>query len=230
MSHRKYAVIMFTDIVGYMKLQRSDPEKASDMLHRNRKLHRRLIGKHHGRMIKEIEDGILASFDLNSDAIRCSAEIQRESRRLNISLRIGIHEGKLIFEGLDVGGDDVSIATKLQEISNEGCITISGSVYDEVKEKKGFSAEFQGEKYIENIHEPIKIYRVKCYEKGEKFVENHPAKKKNNHATPYIIILLLLIILIITFLWSWLALPTYQREIKDIEENKKDSVTTYRIQ
>jgi class 3 adenylate cyclase len=120
MSRKKYAVIMFTDIVGYKELQKQDPGKASDMVHQNRKLHLRLIGKHHGKLIKEIEDGILASFDLNSDAIRCAAEIQRESREMKISLRIGVHEGKLIFEGMDVGGDDVAIATRLQEISNEG--------------------------------------------------------------------------------------------------------------
>jgi len=229
MSHRKYAVIMFTDIVGYKELLRNDPDKVSDMLHRNRKLHHRLIGKHHGRLIKEIEDGILASFDLNSDAIRCSVDIQRESRRIQISLRIGIHEGKLVFEGMDVGGDDVAIATQLQEISNEGCITISGSVYDEVKNKKGFSAEFQGEKHFKNIPDPVKIYKVKCYQPGEKFLENRPIKKKKSHAGPYIIILLLLIILIITFLWNWLALPTYHKEMKDLKENKEDSITGFVI-
>lgn len=217
---------MFTDIVGYKELLRTDPDNASDMLHRNRKLHHRLIGKHHGRLIKEIEDGFLASFDLNSDAIRCAADIQRESRRIHISLRIGIHEGKLVFEGMDVGGDDVAIATQLQEISNEGCITISGSVYDEVKNKKGFSADFQGEKHFKNISDPVKIYKVKCYQLGDKFLENRAIKRKKSHAGPYIIILLLLIILIITFLWNWLALPTYRWELKDPEENKEDSATS----
>jgi class 3 adenylate cyclase len=229
MSGRKYAVIMFTDIVGYKNLLRSDPKKASDELYDNRRLHRRLIGKHHGKLIKEIEDGILASFDLNSDAIRCSVDIQRESRKINISLRIGIHEGRLIFEGMDVGGDDVAIATQLQEISNEGCITISGSVYNEVKDKKGFSAEYLGEKRLDNIEDPVKVYSVKCYKLGEKFLEDKSVRKEKKHAVPYLIILLLLIILIITFLWSWLALPTYRKEMKEMEENKQDTLTTYRI-
>lgn len=228
MSHKKYAVIMFTDIVGYKELMKTDPEKASDMVHQNRKLHRRLIGKHHGKLIKEIEDGVLASFDLNSDAIRCSAEIQRESKSMNISLRIGIHEGKLVFEGIDVGGNDVAIATWLQEISNEGCITISGSVYNEVKDKKGFSAEFQGEKQFDNHSEPVKVYKVKCYETGDLLPANKNPVKKKSHAVPYIIILLLLIILIITFLWSWLALPTYRKELKEIEGNPEDSITSFR--
>ncbi len=229
MSGRKYAVIMFTDIVGYKNLLGSDPKKASDELYDNRRLHRRLIGKHHGKLIKEIEDGILASFDLNSDAIRCSVDIQRESRKINISLRIGIHEGRLIFEGMDVGGDDVAIATQLQEISNEGCITISGSVYNEVKDKKGFSAEYLGEKRLDNIEDPVKVYSVKCYKLGEKFLEDKSVRREKKHAVPYIIILILLIILIITFLWSWFALPTYRKEMKEMEENKQDTLTTYRI-
>lgn len=218
---------MFTDIVGYQALLRTDPKKASDMLHRNYKLHQPLIGKHHGRLIKEIEDGILASFDLNSDAIRCSVEIQRKSRKIDIPLRIGIHEGKLIFEGTEVLGDDVKIATRLQELSNEGCITISGSVYDEVKNKKGFSAEFLGEKKLIDIAEPVKVFKVKCYEMGEKTMEKNSIRRKKNLAGPYIIILLLLIILIITFLWSWLALPTYQKEMKELKENKQDTITKY---
>lgn len=219
---------MFTDIVGYKELQKNDPEKASDMVYLNRKLQRRLIGKHHGKLIKEIEDGVLASFDLNSDAIRCSAEILRESRSRDISLRIGIHEGKLIFEGIDVGGNDVAIATWLQEISNEGCITISGSVYNEVKDKKGFSAEFQGEKHFDDLSEPVKVYKVKCYETEDQLPGNDGLVKKKSHAVPYIIILLLLIILIITFLWSWLSLPTYKKEIQEIDRNPEDSITSFR--
>lgn len=219
---------MFTDIVGYKELQKTDPDKASDMVYLNRKLQRQLIGKHHGKLIKEIEDGVLASFDLNSDAIRCSAEILRESKNRDISLRIGIHEGKLIFEGIDVGGDDVAIATWLQEISNEGCITISGSVYNEVKDKKGFSAEFQGEKHFDDHSEPVKVYKVKCYESEDQLPENNGMVKKKSHAVPYVIILLLLIILIITFLWSWLSLPTYKKEIKEFERNQEDSITSFR--
>jgi hypothetical protein len=130
----------------------------------------------------------------------------------------------MIFEGFDVMGDGVSIAARLQEISNRGCISISDSIYQQVKDKKGFSAEFLGERYIQNVSEPIKIYKVKCYNKRETSFETESPRSPNKHIIPYIIIILLLAILIITFLWSWLALPT-QDDNNLHNENKSDSLS-----
>ncbi|MBR9997447.1 MAG: hypothetical protein KFF73_00685 [Cyclobacteriaceae bacterium] len=63
MTLKKHAVIMFTDIAGYMALKETDDKKAFDQLHRNKRIHHQIISKHHGKLIREIEDGILASFD-----------------------------------------------------------------------------------------------------------------------------------------------------------------------
>ena len=59
---RQLAAIMFTDIVGYTALMGRDEEKAFQLLERNRQLHQPLIQKHRGQMLKEIGDGVLASF------------------------------------------------------------------------------------------------------------------------------------------------------------------------
>jgi len=215
---------MFTDIVGYMPLLETDKDKAFKMLHENQKIHKKIIGKHHGKLIKEIEDGVLASFDLASDAIRCSAEIQLEAMAAEISLRIGIDEGEMIFEGTDVVGDGVDIALRLQEISNEGCITISESIYNNVKNKKGFSAEYLGEKQLKNVEEPIKVYRVKCYRTGETSKQPDKINRKKRHVIPYVIIILLLIILIITYLWNLLSLPTWDQEKNQQKENNTEII------
>jgi class 3 adenylate cyclase len=207
MSRKKHAVIMFTDIAGYMALKEEDNKKAFDLLHRSKKIHHQIIVKHHGKLLKEIEDGILASFDLTTDAVRCAVEIQRKASTLDIPLKIGIHEGDMLFNGLEITGDDVRIASSLQEISNGGCITISDSVYEHVKNKKGFSAEFQGEQLLD--HHPVKIYRVNCYQQCNNYEENTPRKatKKKKIISLYVVLLLLLIILILSFLWSLLSLP-----------------------
>jgi class 3 adenylate cyclase len=210
MALKKHAVIMFTDIAGYMALKEEDNTKAFDLLHRSKKIHHQIILKHHGKLLREIEDGILASFDLTTDAVRCAIEIQRKASTLNIPLKIGIHEGDMIFRGMEITGDDVEIACSLQEISNGGCITISDSVYDHVKDKKGFSAEFQGEQLLD--HHPVKIYRVNCYQSGNNLAENIPVKAKKKVIAPYVVLLLLLIILILSFLWSLFSLPKRNRE------------------
>jgi class 3 adenylate cyclase len=115
---------MFTDIVGYTALMGRDEDKAFDMLRRNHSLHHNLIEKHNGKLIKEIGDGTLASFPLASNAVRCAIDIQKEAKDQNISLKIGIHEGEMVFAGGDVWGDGVNIASRLQEETQEGCMCV----------------------------------------------------------------------------------------------------------
>ena len=164
---RRHAAIMFTDIVGYTALMGKDEDKAFDMLRRNHSLHQNLIKKHNGKLIKEIGDGTLASFPLASNAVRCAIEIQKSSKKQEIPLKIGIHEGEMVFASGDVLGDGVNIASRLQEETHEGSITISGKVYSDVKNKADINAKFIGEKTFKNVDEPIKIYSIICEKLSE---------------------------------------------------------------
>ncbi len=176
-THR-HAAIMFTDIVGYTRLMGSDEEKAVDMLSRNRTIHQSCIEKFNGTLIKEIGDGILASFSLASEAVRCAMEIQKGCKERGIPLRIGIHEGEMIFSGSDVIGDGVNIASRLQEDAQEGCISISDTVYRDIKNKTGLKAISIDEKKFKNVDDPIKVYRIYSDEyEGEK-ISKIPTKEK----------------------------------------------------
>ena len=68
---------MFTDIVGYTVLMGEDEEKACELLKRNRSIQRTIIEKYNGRWLKEIGDGVLASFNTVSDAVYCAGAIQK---------------------------------------------------------------------------------------------------------------------------------------------------------
>jgi class 3 adenylate cyclase len=59
---RQLAAIMFTDIVGYTALMRENEDKACALLKKNREIQKPLIEKHIGKWLKEIGDGVLASF------------------------------------------------------------------------------------------------------------------------------------------------------------------------
>ena len=183
MEDRRLAAIMFTDIAGYTALMGSDEDKAFDMLRRNHAIHEKLIKQFDGTLIKEIGDGTLASFSLASDAVRCALEIQNGCKEENIPLKIGIHEGEMVFVGSDVLGDGVNIASRLLESTEKGCITISGSVYRDIKNKTGIRTEFIEEKVFKNVDEPIRIYSVTCEEsqpvKSSKITSdsNLPGKK-----------------------------------------------------
>ncbi|MDH4092956.1 MAG: hypothetical protein OEV24_21035, partial [Cyclobacteriaceae bacterium] len=69
MSNRQLAAIMFTDIVGYTALMGDDDQKAFALLKENRELQKPIIAQFNGRWIKELGDGVMASFDTVADAV-----------------------------------------------------------------------------------------------------------------------------------------------------------------
>ena len=201
---RRLAAIMFTDIVGYTALMGSDEDKAFKILRKNRNIQKPLIKKYNGKWLKEMGDGILASFHSASDAVRCAGDIQHAAKKEGIALRIGIHEGEVVFEGGDVLGDGVNVASRLEEFAEEGCINVSGAVYKDIKNKAGIIAEFIEEKDLKNVDEPVKVYKVHCEEDEQKDL---PKKSQKNR--PYIIIGSLLVLTML-FVLIWYFLPKKQ--------------------
>ena len=124
-ADRRHIAVMFTDIVGYTKLMGENEDKAFDMFKRNHTIHATLIKKHNGKLIKEVGDGTLASFPLASDAVGCAMEIQKGCKKQGIPLKIGIHVGEMVMAGADLLGNGVNVASRLQEISADGCSIIS---------------------------------------------------------------------------------------------------------
>jgi len=143
---RQLAAIMFTDIVGYTALMGEDEKKAFRLLDKNREIQRPIIEQFKGRWIKEIGDGILASFHTVSDAVFCAIAIQQGCEKIpDLKLRIGIHLGEVIFQNHDVFGDGVNIASRLQALAPIGGILVSESVYKNISNKKEIITEFIGE-------------------------------------------------------------------------------------
>jgi len=159
---RQLAAIMFTDIVGFTALMGDDEEKGFDLLIKNRQVQKPLIAKYHGKWIKEIGDGVLASFNSVSDAVYCAGAIHKAcENESDLSLRIGIHVGEVVFEGEDVFGSGVNIASRLESLAPVGGILVSESVYRNIQNRKGIHTEFNGEENLKNVKDPIKIYQLK---------------------------------------------------------------------
>ena len=98
-TSRQLAAIMFTDIVGYTELMGRDEENAFVILNKNRQIQKPLIKQYNGTWIKELGDGVLASFTNASDAVTCAKKIQNECLSVSgLQLRIGIHLGEVLFE------------------------------------------------------------------------------------------------------------------------------------
>ncbi len=183
-SSRQLAAIMFTDIVGYTALMGEDERKAIDLLDTNRGVQRPLIAQYGGKWIKEIGDGILASFSTVSDAVWCAGMIHQAAQDIEgLHLRIGIHQGEVVFENEDVFGDGVNIAARLQSIAPVGGIWVSESVYSNIANKKGIASRFVRQEVLKNVKDPVNIYEV-VIEKDSTRQDTAPARGAILRAVP----------------------------------------------
>jgi adenylate cyclase len=77
-----------------------------------------------------------------------------------MEFRIGINVGDVIVEGERLYGDGVNLAARLEGLAEPGGICISGTVYDQIKNKLSLEYEALGEQAVKNIAEPVRVYRV----------------------------------------------------------------------
>ena len=187
-TFRQLAAIMFTDIVGYTSLMDKDEEAAFAMLERNRSIHNELIKKYNGKFLKEMGDGILASFSTVSDAVYCAGYIQQSCNdETHLNLRIGIHQGEIVNQGKDIFGSGVNIASRIQAIAPIGGIWVSDSVQRNIQNKNDIEIKFVKEETLKNVKQPVRIYNVNvdCAELVEsnipddskKSIKNEPKQK-----------------------------------------------------
>ena len=159
---RQLAAIMFTDIVGYTALMASDDAKAMQLIRRNREIQKPAIEKLGGTWLKEMGDGIMASFQTASDAIYCAMEIQKQMIvEQDIKLRIGIHLGEITVENGDIFGDGVNIASRLETIAEPGGIYISEAVQKAIRSKSDIKTAYLGELELKNVGYPVKTFAVR---------------------------------------------------------------------
>jgi class 3 adenylate cyclase len=166
---RRLAAVLSADVVGYTRLVRADEEGTLARL----QAHRAAcvdpkIEEYRGRIVKEMGDGLLVEFGSVVDAVRCAVDIQRgmatraesEPAPEKIIYRIGINLGDVIVDGADIHGDGVNIATRMQEIAPPGGVSVSGIVFDSVKDKLAPHFEDLGPQQVKNVGETVRAYRV----------------------------------------------------------------------
>jgi adenylate cyclase len=127
-----------------------------------------LIQQHRGRVVDAPGDNVLAEFGSVVDAVECAVEIQKELKTRNgelpehrrMEFRIGVNLGDVIEDGEQILGDGVNIASRLESLSEAGGICISGTAFDQVRNKLELGYDFLGEQSVKNIALPVRVYKV----------------------------------------------------------------------
>lgn len=129
--------IVFTDIVGSTALtQRLGDRAAMVLVEAHDTVVRGALGKHEGREVKHLGDGIMAAFVSAIEAMQCAAAIQSELRDMApqsshpVALRIGAASGEPVERNGDFFGSTVQLAARLCARAEPGQTLVSSSVAD----------------------------------------------------------------------------------------------------
>jgi len=165
---RKLTAILSVDVKGYSRLMSEDEAGTIHTLNAYKEMIANLVQQHHGRVVDAPGDNLLAEFASVVDAVRCAVEIQKELKTRNAELpenrrmefRIGINLGDVVEEGERIYGDGVNIAARLENLSDAGGICISGTAFDQVKNKLSVGYQYLGKQAVKNIPDPVRAYKV----------------------------------------------------------------------
>ncbi len=166
---RRLAAIAVADVAGYSRLMGADEAGTLAALNdRRKRILDPVIRAHEGRLVKVMGDGVLVEFGSACNAVQAALDLQQKMATANsglpedkhIVLRIGINLGEVIVEGSDLFGDGVNIAARLESIAPVGGIVISGSAYEQVRNRIEVPFEDLGNHTLKNIASPVHVYRV----------------------------------------------------------------------
>jgi adenylate cyclase len=165
---RKLTAILCADVYGYSRLMGKNEEATLRTLSAHRKIIDRCMENYHGRFVNAAGDSVLAEFASVVEAVNCAVEIQCALKAENeplplerrMEFRIGINLGDVMVEGEQIYGDGVNVAARLESLAHPGGICISGTVYEQVRDKLGLAYEDHGEQAVKNIARPVRVWRV----------------------------------------------------------------------
>lgn len=196
--NRKLTTILEADVVGYSQLMADDEEATLATLRTYREFIDSQIRKHSGRIFNTAGDAVLAEFGSAVEAVRCAISVQEDLRVRNSELpearqmwfRIGINVGDVMVEKDDLFGDGVNVAARLEGLAEKGGICISGSTFDQVKNKLSIAFKDIGPQTVKNIPYSVPAYQLMP---GEVAVKSPPTPTRTWPAST-------------TRRWAWFAI------------------------
>jgi len=168
-TERRLAAILSADVHGYSRRMAADEAATVSDVKRCREIIGAHVNEHHGHVVDAPGDNVLAEFPSAVEAVQCAVEVQRELAGRNSALdtarrmefRIGIHVGDVISDGVQIYGDGVNIAARLEGLAQPGGICISRQVHDQIRGKLDIDCEDIGEQQVKNIPRPVRVLRVR---------------------------------------------------------------------
>jgi class 3 adenylate cyclase/dihydrofolate reductase len=128
---RVLATVLFTDIVDSTGRAASLGDRAwRQLLDRHDQVARTEVDRWHGRFVKNTGDGVLATFDAPTRALRCAFALRDAFTHEGLEIRAAIHTGEVEMREGDIGGIAVHIAARALDEADDRQIVVTRTVRD----------------------------------------------------------------------------------------------------
>lgn len=166
---RSTAIVLFTDLVGSTELRSRLGEEAGEAVRRQHdSLVTGAIEANQGRLVKNLDDGVMATFTGASDALAAAVGVHQALDLHNrsgvnavpLQVRIGVSAGDVAFEEADCFGTPVIEAARLCAAAEGGQILVTEVV--RLLAGKGGGHEFRmvGSLDLKGLPAPVPGYEV----------------------------------------------------------------------
>ncbi len=150
-GERVLATVLFSDIVGSTSRAAALGDgRWREVLDDHDRAVARQVQRFAGRRIKTTGDGVLATFEGPTQAIRCGVAMRDVARQLGLDIRVGVHTGEIEKRGDDIGGIAVHIASRVQAAAEPGTVLVS-RVVTELVAGSGLSFSSRGDYELKGV-------------------------------------------------------------------------------
>ena len=130
-ADRVLASVLFTDIVDSTgRAAALGDRQWRQLIDRHDRVARAEVDRFHGRLVKTTGDGLLATFDAPTRALRCAIALIRSLDDSGLGIRAAIHTGEIVMGEGDVGGIGVHIAARVLAEAGERQLVVTRTVRD----------------------------------------------------------------------------------------------------
>ena len=165
---RKRRTFFFSDIVASTQLTHQLGEGYAEVLGKYRIIIRSFMVRFQGEEVDTAGDGFFVTFQHASDAVKASVMIQRAfanmawARGINFKVRIGLHTGEAITNGLDYIGTEVHRAARICSAAHGGQVLISGEMATLLDDNLPFDVSILhlGEYILKGFEKPEELFQL----------------------------------------------------------------------